>query len=89
MKENTNQKEIVLSHIIADAQMILENLELGYQISDEDMNHLLFFGDLLTEIRMESDEFNSEVKDEDLYAFDKNLYMLKKSQEITNENNNN
>lgn len=89
IKENINQKENALSHIIADAQMILENLEIGCQISDKDMNQLLFFGDLLTEIRMESDEFNSEVKDKDLYALDKNLYMLKKSQEITDENNNN
>jgi hypothetical protein len=54
----------------------ITNIEIACNLEDDDV---LEWGS----------EFNSEVKDKDLYALDKNLYMLKKSQEITDENNNN
>ena len=56
------------------------NIEIACDLSDESVDE---WGSDLAE------EYRQQLKDKDLYNFDKDLYMLKKCQEITDENNNN
>ena len=58
----------------------LTNIEIACDLSDESVDE--WGSDL-------AGEYREKLKDKDLYNFDKDLYMLKKCQEITDENNNN